>query len=795
MQPKREMKFPQWISAVVVMAALFLGLFSLRPHNAFAAEGTPTADTIVITWTQAAGFTPAAVDIQRGDTVIWRNVDTVPLTLRSGAANAVYLPMITGNGVAATDTAQPVTAQHTAVLPSFDLVLNPGEEYSHRFSSVGAFLFFAADQPGVGTVNIAEPLTGAIPCTPGAPGSGPADGDLPGVMYATSANRTLLRWFWSDCSTASFQVYRSANGAPETLVATVTPVTDPVDAAFLLDTTDPRWPDLSTQAMSLILQDDDFSHDAAATEIADLFSFLYNNGLAGVHMTNRYYPLALMLGWGYLDTDIAPGVNYTYRVVGEDGELGSVTVTAGQRTPLVAPTDVVTGVLDIENWEGNWGRFQRNRRYDGQIYLDWNTDAPGQDAAALTIGYDVFEATAIDETNQIVDAQKVADPDAAGEDAIVVPGPVAAEDGVRYLFKYAPGDYAAHTLCVAPRDLLNQPVRWPEDADQCSDPIVVAAADYLPPVAPSNVAAVAVDNSTQVNLTWEHDATRDLARFIIQRSQDMNCTSGACWTDIATVAAADRAWNDMAAPCQNDPLDPEGCWYRVVAADDAGNRSAPSKAVYALIYDTLPPTQLDINPITCVDPADPDNNQCVDIATDAVSVRLNCRFSPTGEEIYLTNIDAEDFVGLDWVATIKAIYQPPLHLHDVSCRLILEDEYGNLSDIDDSPVIAVDLDSDNPDQLTQPIITDIETVFAGAGNWDATVHWEMADRPMLHEFVIARQDRTGAQNFVGIAAQPQLHRRRRAAGRSLHLRGAGHPVARRHQSHRIGAAPAPHPAR
>ena len=35
-----------------------------------------------------------------------------------------------------------------------------------------------------------------------------------------------------------------------------------------------------------------------------------------------------------------------------------------------------------ENWDGNWGRFQRNRRYDGQIYLDWNTDAPGQDAAA-----------------------------------------------------------------------------------------------------------------------------------------------------------------------------------------------------------------------------------------------------------------------------------------------------------------------------------------------------------------------------------------------------------------------------
>ena len=104
------------------------------------------------------------------------------------------------------------------------------------------------------------------------------------------------------------------------------------------------------------------------------------------------------------------------------------------------------------------------------------------------------------------------------------------------------------------------------------------------------------------------------------------------------------------------------------------------------------------------------------------------------------------------MATIKSIYQPPLHLQKVMCRLILADEYGNLSDIDAFPAFPVAIDADNPDQLTQPIITQIESVFVGAGDWDATVHWEMAGHPMLDGFVVERQHRSGTQNFVGIDA-------------------------------------------
>jgi plastocyanin len=756
------LELPKLISAVVLLAAMMLGTVASMPRTAQAAgDATPPGATspgaTIIVWTNADGFAPAVVNIRRGDTVIWRNQGDAQLTLRSGMPHSVFLPMIASNNQVADST---VTAQQISAPPSFDAVLNPGEEYSVQFTSAGAFSFFDAGQSSfVGTVNVTEtPLGSAVECALSTPGSGNADGSLPGVTYATSEERTLLRWFWDDCATANFQVYRSENGAPEMLVATVTPQTDALAAEALLNTTDARWPNLSTQARNWILQADDFSQETTETEIGDLFDFLYSNGLAGVHLTNQYYPLALMLGWGYVDTAITPGAEYIYRVVAVTGgpggtplEMGSVKLTAGQRTPMIAPTNVTTGTLDIVTWDGNWGLAQRNRRYDGQIYLNWETDNPAQDASALIIGYDVFAATTTNDAGLVVDGKKVVDVNADDSDAIVVPGPVQATDGVDYLFRYAPGNYDTHTLCVGPRDLLNQPIRWPQDASQCSAPIIVAAADYLPPPAPQNVIAAAMNDSAQVNLTWEQTNAGDVARFIIQRSKEMHCKVGACWNDVATVAGNVFAWSDLAALCANDPLDPQGCWYRVVASDGAGNRSAPSRAVYAIIHDTTPPGQLDIFPTTCENPANPANSQCVNIISDAVSIRLNCRFSPDGEEIFLTDIDAADFLGLDWVATIKSIYQPPLHLQKVMCRLILSDEYGNLSDIDAFPAFPVKIDSDNPDQLTQPIITQIESVFVGAGDWDAAIHWEMAAHPMLGEFVIEREHSGGIQNFVGIS--------------------------------------------
>ncbi len=755
MQNQTFHSFRKITSTAILLMLLVMTLAANSLAASHPAASPNSSAAVVIRWTDS-GFSPDEVYIQAGQTVTWRNQRNSPLRLISGFANRIFLPTVAGADNVAHAAAM---AGVTSVPPFLGGDVEASDEFTFRFVEAGVFPFFSDAQPDFqGVVHVAEALGGTnIDCLPGTTGtSGTVETELPGLLYATDENRTLLRWYWDDCATASFQVWRSENGGPESLIATVTPETNPIAAEDLLNNTDPRWPDLTTLAGASVIQTGDFSHDPAQTAIGDIFQFLYGNGLAGVHMTNQYYPLALMLGWGYLDTAITPGADYTYRVVaptagpgGTPREMGKVNLSAGQRTPLAAPANLTAGSLDVETWDGNWGRYQRNRRYDGQIYLDWALNNPALADGALVIGYDVFRAVALSEGGQVVDGVKVVDVNAAKGDAIVVPGPNTSA-GTDYLFRYAPGDYAVHTLCVAPRDLLNQPIRWPQDAAQCSAPVTIAAIDYLPPVAPENVAAVAVDNSTQVNLIWEHSTPADVARFVIQRSKEMHCAIGDCWTDVATLAGNQFAWSDGAAPCVNDPLDPEGCWYRVVALDAAGNRSAPSQAVYAIIHDTTAPSQLDITPTTCKNPADPDNSQCVNIVSDSVSIRLNCRFSPDGEELFLTDIDAADFLGLDWVATIKAIYQPPLHLEDVACRLILSDEYGNLSDIDAFPAFLVDIDSDNPDQLAQPILTQIESVFEGPGNWAATLHWEMAAHPMLGEFVVERQDSNGTQNFVGI---------------------------------------------
>lgn len=738
------------VSLLIFLAATLTAAGWAAPQPVDAENDATTA---VIAWT-AAGFSPDEIYIQAGETVTWRNQSDTPLRLTGGFANRLFLPTVIGaqNGRAAEMT------QPQASPPTLDAEIQPGAEFSVQFTATGVYPFHNSAQPDfLGVVHVAQAASYSdMDCGSDPGSSAPAESEMPGLLYATDETRTLLRWYWADCATASFAVYRSVNGGPESLIANVTPQTDPLAAEALLNSADPRWPDLSSRAAALILQDGDFSADPTRTDVADLFEFLYNNGLAALHMTNHYYPLALMLGWGFVDTDIVPGADYTYRVVAQMGgpgqtplELGAVSLSAGQRTPLAAPAGLEAGQLDVETWDGNWGRYQRNRRYDGQIYLKWALDNALSADGALVIGYDVFRAEALDDAGRVRNGAKVADVNATDEDALVVPGPNTG-DGADYLFRYAPGDYAKYTLCVAPRDLLNQPIRWPQDAAQCSDPVTIAAPDYLPPAAPQNVVATAVDNSTEVGLTWEHPAARDVARFVIQRSQEMHCAAGACWADVATVAGNQSAWSDLAAPCQNDPLNPAGCWYRVVAEDAAGNRSAPSQAVYAIIHDTQPPSQLQIVPTTCRNPADPDNSRCVNIISDGASVRLNCRFHPEGEELFLTDIDAADFLGLDWVATIKSVYQPPLHLKDVACRLILSDEYGNLSDINAFPAFFVDINADNPDQLAQPVIMSIESTYEGPGNWAASIAWEMAAHPMLGEFVVERQHNGVTQNFVAI---------------------------------------------
>jgi plastocyanin len=766
---KRRLRSPLvLLGRLFLLVAILCGSFGQLavPVSAMASEvpqeQPPTLTDVVISYT-GSGFTPRVKTIRPGDTIIWRNTTAAPLALKGNPRYQLYLPLLnTASERGAVQSVPAAERNQFGARVSFEATVQPGAEFSFTFTERGTYTFFSEDQPDLdGTINV---LPDAPPpanqCEEVAGGVGEAEVGLTNLFYATEQDRTLLRWYWDDCTTAKFAVYRSANGGPEQLLATVAPVTDPTAATALLDTTDPRWPDLSSSFKGRLLHADSETSEQYNPTVTELYHYLYTNGLAAVQLTNRYYPLALMLGWGYLDTAVTPGTEYTYRVVvlENDAELGTVVTTAGKPTPLPVPTQFVSGTLEIEPRDGDWSKAQRNRRHDRQIYLNWNTGTNqiigSGDPAALVIGYDVFEATRVDNNGRILNAVKVVPPESTDNDAIVVPGPKNPGD-TDYLFRYAPEDYDPHTFCVAPRDLFNRPLQWPTEADRCSEPITVKAQDFQPP-APiggvhvtagdvNGVASLQATRPTSIShavtvLAWARASDPgDVSRIIVQRTEEMHCTTNDCWQDMATLPGDATEWEDPSTTCANDPLEQKGCWYRVFAVDAAGNRSAPSQAVYALMYDTEPPTLPNIDPYTC-DNSNPNARNCIDIdiEPEPASVRVNCVLTPGGDEIFIAEVGPDQYIGLNLADLIRSVYLPPMHLMDVRCRIILADVYGNLSDLDDSPEFPVVVLSDSADQLAKPVITNIETIFEGPGNWAAGLRWDIVAHPVLGGFEIER---------------------------------------------------------
>jgi plastocyanin len=719
-------------------------------HQPAAAAEADLSQTVgqtpaIITYSEN-GFSPANLTIKPGQTVIWRNESANTLALKGSPRHRLHLPMLVREASANQAAAQAVPARNTGggtgKVHFQDIRLATGLKFSYKYMQPGSYSFSDGNNAAfAGTINVLAPPVITDCADLPANSDVAAEQGMPGLLYATRANGTLLRWYWADCTTATFEVYRSANGGPEQLVATVTPTLDPAAAEDLLNTTEPRWPELVNYFSGRLLTQADFQRDDSRPLVTDLYHYAYLNRMAGVFWSNQRYPLALMLGWGYLDSDITPGTSYTYRVeaVEADRTLGTVALVAGKPTPLARPTGLESVALDLEDTAGNWGTAQRNRRYDSQIYLNWNTTSSSiggdPNASALVIGYDVFRGTSFGFDGRFTGGVNVSADDV--NDAAIVPGPQnSAEGELPYMFRYNPGDYADHAFCVAPRDLFNQQLSWPAEANRCSDPVTVAARDLVPPAMPNAIRAEALANSTEVTIRWAHPEPADVDSFIVQRSQDLHCAAGVCWTDVITVAGNSFSHIDAATPCANDPENQNGCWYRVIASDSAGNRSAPSQAVYATNYDTLPPQSLDISQYDC--PGRRNSPNCVDIDTDAESIRVNCVFTPGGDEMFVVEIDADAADDLDMGELVRRVYDPPFDLEDVRCRFILVDLYGNQSELDDSPVITIDVDSDNPDQLPQPVISEIVTTQEGANDWAATVHWEMAAHPMLGSFVVER---------------------------------------------------------
>ncbi|MEM9777187.1 MAG: plastocyanin/azurin family copper-binding protein, partial [Chloroflexota bacterium] len=545
---------PKFIRQTFITLILCSVLLSLT-----AAQETPAQTAVAlaphtIVYT-SSGFSPDELTVQVGDTVTWENQTDQMLSVASQNQYLIFLPLIR-NGDQGSKSSQASSITAADSMP-FELSIPAGESESYTFPEAGQYKFFVADDPDQGGMITVEdstviPPAAAAECD-GAPsdvveGDPINDGEEIGVFYATAEDRTLIRWQWDDCETAQFEVYRSVNGGPETLVGLVAPVTNPAEAEDILNNTEPRWPDLFAYFQGVFLNAQDFNSEQNYAGSNDLLNFIYANGLAGQHWTNQFYPLALVAGWGYLDTDVKAGNLYAYRVVAtgldNDLELGSVdNVAAGQKTPIPVPTNFVGIDLDpstspwTEAKDGNWGLAQKNRRFDKQIYLTWDTPAGETSPPNQTIGYNIC---AMEPSGPVpIPYPTIGTPPSSpppGPDQtnnVILPGalPVAA-DGPDYHARLDMADYEENTYVMGGIDLLNQPLCVTGNEANLSTPLMIRAHDFIPPAQPNSLELTQVGNTIEIEVTLQKE-TKGHAGLIIQRTHTLQCEEGdICWQDV-----------------------------------------------------------------------------------------------------------------------------------------------------------------------------------------------------------------------------------------------------------------------
>ncbi len=584
----------------------------------------------------------------------------------------------------------------------------------------------------------------------------PEEPEEPTIGYATGTDRTLIRWFCTvNCGT-QYEVYRRTSGEPYQLLATVGRKSAAA-AIVTLNTTDGRWPTLYNDLL-------DEYEEQNVTNIASLYNMLDENTLVAQKLTNEYYPVALINGWGYLDTDFAAGTSYSYRVErASDGlVLGEVTLVAGQLTPLPAPQNVQALQLDPDMTNlthakaDEWGRLQADRRFHQNAYLRWEVSEPAAAnfPAAWTIGYDIYRApaaapNALMQVNGEISVQPI-----AALPPEIVPSGVVLEGAARDDYQIIEHFYADHTPAhgdfvyrVAPRDALGQIRQWPAHNAQFSAATPVTTYDFHPPLPPQNAQAVVNTGHTQVTLSWEMpDPPTDLAGFRIERTLSFSNTIPAaecddvtiCWAEVAVVGADTFQWVD------NDPQLQQARWYRLQAVDESGNRSMYTRPVHATLHDIDPPGKPTLVAEYCSPtPGDPTPDYCLEADGDADVTRflLGCTFWADSEELFLLEQTAVNGHMPSFVIT--DLYRPPFTLVDVPCTVRAVDESGNISEPSD-PVTIDQWASEQPPTLPAPMLTNITTVaLDDQGNATALIEWEMPNSPLIDNFRIDRTTVSG----------------------------------------------------
>jgi hypothetical protein len=357
--------------------------------------------------------------------------------------------------------------------------------------------------------------------TPGKAPSSKSDTILSTVGYATGTDRTLLRWTPGDMNqhNATIAIERTGGGSP--LTDTVSPVTDPSKASQILDGTDARWPDLTQTLIDAV---DGTKTPAGANRTvetpADLVTFLHEHPRFAQVFAQRYYPVALVLGWAYLDTQGQDGATYDYTVKVQGGQtLGTVN---GVRTDRVTPLDrpQQAHCISLEgrsplraSSQAPWDALQQQQRlFHQKVYLGWD-DAGGSGSQAWVNGYDVYRAPLPSDPGDDIQSLTDLEFQRVNEEVIqpnptnVTPPSGSTDTSSEAMDFYhidetpSPGTWVYR---VAPRDILGHPRDPGRHSPQFSEPLVATSFDFQPPDPPNNASAVPGPSNDAVRVNWSH---------------------------------------------------------------------------------------------------------------------------------------------------------------------------------------------------------------------------------------------------------------------------------------------------
>ena len=563
-----------------------------------------------------------------------------------------------------------------------------------------------------------------------------------GIGYATGSDRTLIRWFWTKpAEPSAFRVYRKTGNGSEALIATVVSVTNPSAAINILNNTDPHYSNLYNFLLANY-------GPLGITGIPSFHAVLRSNKLAAQRMTNDFYPTSLVIGWGYLDKAVTPGITYTYRVeaVLPTGtqSLGSVSALAGQLTPLSKPTGLTALSLSdndplIRDKAGDWGTAQENRRFHQTVYLYW---AAEQQANSINgpwlTGYDIFRApitnsTALSRVTGIQPIQALTATIPISDTPVTTD--VLTYEEVPYYFADIAPAVGQWVYRITPRDLLGQIRQWPIDQAQFSDPYTARARDFMPPDLPLNVTATVTATApySTVVVSWQITPTADISDFIVYRAFAISVTLQAncadehlCWREVTRTTSLQ--WHDL------DPTLEQVRWYRLQAVDQDGNRSRYTAPVQAIMHDITPPTPPGVNVTLCDPFGTLTQGYCVNATpttTDTTRYRIYCRFSPDGVMMPISDTTQINNFKLE------SVYTPPFPVSNVNCQIRAADAQGNLST--PAPFLVPWMLSPRPIVAPAPIITTVNTALGGLNGYSAQLFWDVNDAAGLSGFRIDRE--------------------------------------------------------